>query len=258
MSERRVTVVTGASQGIGRELAVAFGEEGDIVVLAARNEPNLEETASMVMSAGGEPFVVPTDVTEVASIEAMAEAILGRFGRVDVLINNSAVGGPSGRLWELDPADWQATFDVNITGVFLVSRAVLPSMLENGSGSIINIGSVSGKRPLFGRSAYTSTKMALVGLTRTLALEAGPHGVRVNLISPGFVAGPRFDWLSAAQAKERGVDEDTVRSEFATQAALNRLTEARDVADAAVFLASDRARAITGADLNVNSGIVMY
>jgi NAD(P)-dependent dehydrogenase (short-subunit alcohol dehydrogenase family) len=258
VSERPIVIVTGASQGIGRELAIAFAEEGDVVALAARNEPNLEKTASLVTAAGGEPLVIPTDVTDVASVEAMAEAILGRFGRVDVLVNNSAVGGPSGRLWELDLHDWQDTFDVNITGVFLVTRAVLPSMLENGSGSVINIGSVSGKRPLFGRSPYTATKMALVGLTRTLALEAGPHGVRVNLISPGFVAGPRFDWLSAAQAKERGVDEDTVRSEFATQAALNRLTEARDVADAAVFLASDGARAITGADLNVNSGIVMY
>ncbi len=253
-----VVIVTGASQGIGREIATAFGEQGDVVVLAARNQPNLEETAAMVAAAGGEPFVIPTDVTEAASVEAMAETVLDRLGHVDVLVNNSAIGGPSGPLWEIDLADWQETFDVNITGVFLVTRAVLPSMIARGSGSVINIGSVSGKRPLVGRSPYTSTKMALLGLTRTLALEAGPHGVRINLISPGFVAGPRFDWLSEAQAKERGIDVEIVRNEFATQAALNRLTEARDVADVAVFLASDAARAITGADLNVNSGIVMY
>lgn len=258
MVERRVTVVTGASQGIGRELSVAFARLGDVVVLAARNVANLEETAAAVQAAGGEPFVVATDVTDPSSVDAMAAKTLQRYERVDVLVNNSGIGGPSGRLWELDPADWQATFDVNVTGVFLVSRALLPSMVERGSGSVIIIGSISGKRPLFGRSAYTSTKMALVGLTRTLALEAGPHGVRVNLISPGFVAGPRLDWVIAAQAEARGLSEDEVRAEFAGQAALNRLTEARDVADVALFLASDAARGVSGADLNANSGAVMY
>jgi len=188
----------------------------------------------------------------------MTRSVLDRYGRVDVLVNNSGVAGPSGRLWELDPQEWLETFAVNVYGVFLVSRALLPVMIEQTSGSVINIGSISGKRPLYGRSAYTSTKLALVGLTRTLALEAGPSGVRVNLISPGFVAGPRLDWVIAAQARARGVSEEDVRAGFAAEAALNRLTEARDVADAAVFLASDQARAITGVDLNVNSGVVMY
>lgn len=258
MSDRRVVVVTGASQGIGRELAVAFAAAGDTVVLAARNVDGLEATAAAVMEAGGEPLVVSTDVTDPAGVDAMAAMVLDRYGRVDVLVNNSGVAGPSGRLWELDPQEWLETFAVNVYGVFMVSRALLPVMIEQTSGCVINIGSISGKRPLFGRSAYTSTKLALVGLTRTLALEAGPFGVRVNLISPGFVAGPRLDWVIAAQARARGVSEEDVRAGFAAEAALNQLTEARDVADAAVFLASDQARAITGADLNVNSGVVMY
>ena len=258
MSDRRVSVVTGASQGIGRELAVAFAAAGDTVVLAARNVEGLEATAAAVTAAGGEPFVAPADVTDPAGVESMARSVLDRHGRVDVLVNNSGVGGPSGRMWELDPEEWIDTFAVNVYGVFLVSRALLPSMIEHRSGSVINIGSISGKRPLYGRSAYTSTKLALVGLTRTLALEAGPHGVRVNLISPGFVAGPRLDWVIAAQAQARGVSDEEVEAGFAGEAPLNRLTEARDVADAAVFLASDAARAITGADLNVNSGVVMY
>jgi NAD(P)-dependent dehydrogenase (short-subunit alcohol dehydrogenase family) len=239
-------------------LAVAFAAAGDTVVLAARNVDGLEATAAAVIESGGEALVVPTDVTDRAGVDAMAGSVLDRYGRVDVLVNNSGVAGPSGRLWELDPQEWLETFAVNVYGVFLVSRALLPVMIEQTSGSVINIGSISGKRPLFGRSAYTSTKLALVGLTRTLALEAGPSGVRVNLISPGFVAGPRLDWVIAAQARARGVSEEDVRSGFAAEAALNRLTEARDVADAAVFLASDQARAITGADLNVNSGVVMY
>lgn len=258
MSERRVTVVTGASQGIGRDLAVAFAAAGDAVVLAARNAEGLQQTATAVTAVGGEPLVVPTDVTDIGSVESMASLVLERHGRVDILVNNSGIGGPSGALWELDPQDWAGTFDVNVHGVFLVSRALLPSMVEHGSGSVINIGSISGKRPLYGRSAYAATKMALVGLTRTLAVEAGPHGVRVNLISPGFVAGQRLDWVISAQAEALGVSAAEVEADWAATAPLNRLTEAGDVAAAALYLASDAAEAITGVDLNVNCGIVMY
>jgi NAD(P)-dependent dehydrogenase (short-subunit alcohol dehydrogenase family) len=258
MSERRVTVVTGASQGIGRVIAHAFAAEGDAVALAARNVAALEETASLVTSAGGEPLVVETDVTDESSVGGLVEAVVGRYGKVDVLVNNSGVGGPNGKLWETDPTEWRSTFEVNVFGVFLVSRAVLPVMVGRGSGSVIIIGSISGKRPLFGRSAYTASKTALIGLTRTLAVEAGAEGVRVNLISPGFVAGARIEWAIRAQAEARGVPIDDVRTEFEGLAALGRLTEPEDVARTAVFLASDAAAGITGADINVNAGVVMY
>jgi NAD(P)-dependent dehydrogenase (short-subunit alcohol dehydrogenase family) len=258
MTSRRAVIVTGASQGIGRVIATAFGAEGDSVVLAARNLEGLDETASLVESGGGEPIVVETDVTSEASVAAMVDTVVDRFGRIDVLVNNSGVGGPSGRLWELDPDQWRATFEVNVFGVFLVSRAVLPIMIGQHSGAVVIIGSISGKRPLFGRSAYTSTKTALIGLTRTLALEAGPEGVRVNLISPGFVAGPRIEWAMQAQAESRGITIEEVRREFEDLAALRRLTDPEDVARAAVYLASEASSGITGADINVNSGVVMY
>jgi NAD(P)-dependent dehydrogenase (short-subunit alcohol dehydrogenase family) len=203
-------------------------------------------------------MVVETDVTSSSSVESMVGAVLDKHPGIDVLVNNSGVGGPSGTLWEVDPDAWRSTFEVNVFGVFLATRAVLPVMIGRKSGSVIVIGSISGKRPLFGRSAYTSTKTALIGLTRTLAVEAGSYGVRVNLISPGFVAGPRLDWVMEAQATARGIDLEAVRREFEAESALGRLTEPEDVALAAVFLASDAARAITGADLNVNSGVVMY
>jgi NAD(P)-dependent dehydrogenase (short-subunit alcohol dehydrogenase family) len=256
--EPRVTVVTGSSQGIGRVIAREFGARGDVVVLAARNGEGLSETAGMVEVAGGIPMVVETDVTMESSVAAMVAEVVGEHGRIDVLVNNSGIGGPSGRLWEVDPDEWAATFEVNVFGVFMVTRVVMPVMIVRHSGAVVIIGSISGKRPLFGRSAYTTTKTALIGLTRTLALEAGPEGIRVNLISPGFVAGPRIEWVMRAQAESRGVDVDTVRHEFESEAALGRLTEPEDVARAAVFLASDEASGITGADLNVNSGVVMY
>jgi NAD(P)-dependent dehydrogenase (short-subunit alcohol dehydrogenase family) len=258
MSERQVTVVTGASQGIGREIAVAFGGRGDVVVLAARSVDGLNSAAEAVSEAGGLPLVVETDVTSSDSVQQMVETVLSQQDRIDVLVNNSGVGGPSGRLWEVDPDEWRATFEVNVFGVFLTSRAVLPVMIGQRTGSVVIVGSISGKRPLFGRSAYTSTKTALIGLTRTLAVEAGGHGVRVNLISPGFVAGPRLDWVMEAQAKARGIAVEDVQREFEAESALGRLTEPGDVAQAAVFLASDAASGITGADLNVNSGVVMY
>jgi NAD(P)-dependent dehydrogenase (short-subunit alcohol dehydrogenase family) len=197
-------------------------------------------------------------VTDADDVEAMTAAALDRFGRIDVLINNSGIGGPSGPLWELSLDDWRETFAVNVEGVFLVTKTVIPHMIERGSGSVVMIGSITGKRPLWGRTPYASTKSALVGLTRTLAVEAGPHGVRVNLISPGFVIGPRLDWVIDAQAEGRGVSAEEVRSELEAEAALNRLTEPEDIARVALFLASEESRGIAGADINVNSGVVMY
>jgi len=258
MSERRVTLITGASQGIGRVLAITFAGAGDDLVLAARTEEGLTETAAVARDQGVEVLVVPTDVSDPAQVDRLAKQALDEFGQVDVIINNSGIGGPSGPMWELDLEEWRQTFAVNVDGVFLVTRSLLPHMLERGSGSVIIIGSITGKRPLAGRTPYAATKTALIGLTRTLAVEAGPHGVRVNLISPGFVAGPRLDWVIKSQAEVRDISEAEARAEMEAEAALQRLTQPEDVARAALFLASDDSTAISGADLNVNSGAVMY
>lgn len=256
-SDRRVTLVTGASQGIGRVIAQTFAGAGDAVVLAARNVENLRSVATEVEHAGGEALIVETDVTDESSVGSAFERTMDRFGKLDAVVANSGIGGPSGVLWELPADEWDQVFDVNVRGVFLTAKAAIPAMLGSG-GSLVVIGSISGKRPLFGRSAYTSTKMALIGLTRTLALEVGAHGIRVNLISPGFVAGPRIDWVIGAQAEARGISEAAVRSEFEAESPLHRLTSPQDVADTALYLVSDQAKGITGADVNVNAGVVMY
>lgn len=258
MSDRMVSIVTGASQGIGQVIAAELASRGDIVVLAARNTAGLEETAGRIDQAGGEHLMVETDVTSAPSIGAMVATVMERLGRIDNLVNNSGVGGPSGRLWEVDPDEWRSTYEVNVFGVFSATRAVLPLMIEQGSGAVVIVGSISGKRPLFGRSAYTSTKTALIGLTRTLAVEAGPHGIRVNLVSPGFVAGPRLEWVMKAQSEARGIEVDEVRAEFEGESPLGRLTDPADVARTVAFLTSESSAGITGADLNVNSGVVMY
>ncbi len=253
-----VTIVTGASQGIGRAIALGFARQGGAVVLAARNRDNLHTVSREVVEAGGTPMVVPTDVSDRDSVEHMVATVIEEHGRVDTMVNNSGIGGPSACLWEIDESDWDRTMDVNVKGVFLGCRAVIPHMIRQSSGSIIVIGSISGKRPLYGRTPYTTSKMALVGLVRTLAMEVGEYGIRANLISPGFVSGPRIDWVIGAQAEARGITEAEVRAEFENQSPLQQLTEAGDIADMCVFLASDRAKAITGTDMNVNAGVVMY
>jgi len=254
----KVAVITGGGQGIGRDIARAFAREGARCVLAARTPSTLEATTAEIEAEGGEAFAVPTDLRSGEDIERLAEQTIDRFGHVDVLVNNSGIAGPMRELWKIDPAEWDETFAVNVRGVFLVCRAFLPSMIERRTGSVIVIGSPSGKRPLHGRTAYTTGKLGLVGLVRTLAWEVGSYGLRANLISPSGSDGPRMDQVLRGQAETRGISTDEVRAEFLGLSPLGRFTPASDVGKAAVFLASDDAASVTGEDLNVSAGFVMY
>lgn len=254
----RVAVVTGAGRGIGREIALGLAREGAALVLASRTEGALLETRASIEAIGGVAIVVPADISQPASVQNLADRTLDYFGHVDVLVNNSGIGGPSAPLWEIDPTDWEATFAVNVTGTYLCCRAFLPAMIKRTSGSVIIIGSMTGKRPLWGRTPYAASKLALVGLARTLALEAGPYGVRVNVISPGAIEGERIEWVIRKQAEGRGISADEVRQELASGSPLKRLVPPADVAAAAVFLASSRASSVTGEDLNISAGLVMY
>jgi len=254
----KIALVTGAGRGIGREIALACAAEGADVVLAARSVEALVEVAEEITNTGRDAQAIETDVTDRASVESMVGQALDRWGRIDLLVNNSGIAGPSSPSWEVRPDEWDETIAVNLTGVFSCCQVVLPSMIERRSGAIVNIGSVTGKRPLLNRSPYAASKAALIGLTRTMAEEVGPHNVRVNLISPGTVEGDRIDWVFEQQAKALGSDADDVRSQFVKSTPLRRLVSARDVANAVTFLGSDESAGITGADLNVTSGLVMY
>jgi NAD(P)-dependent dehydrogenase (short-subunit alcohol dehydrogenase family) len=254
----RVAVVTGAGRGIGRVIATTLAAEGADVVLAGRSVDGLQETREIVESRGRVGLVVPTDLRDRRQVAALAGTALDHFGAVDVLVNNSGVGGPSAPLWDVDPDEWEATLAVNVTGTFLACRAFLPAMIERGAGSVVVVGSYSGKRPLLNRSAYTTSKMALVGMVRTLATEAGPHGVRVNVVSPGGVAGERIEWVIRRLQQARGLSYDEAKAIMVGDSPFKRLVEPEEVAQAVVFLASDRSSAITGEDLNVSVGAVMY
>ncbi|MFL5702685.1 MAG: SDR family NAD(P)-dependent oxidoreductase [Ktedonobacteraceae bacterium] len=256
--KEKVAVITGAGRGIGRAIALAYAQEGAQVVLAARSVEALQETQAEIAKLGGTGIVIPVDIRDPDSIQALVAQTLDRCGRVDILVNNSGIGGPSAPLWEIAPADWEETFKVNVTGTYLCCRAFLPHMIQRRAGSIVIISSMTGKRPLLNRTPYAASKMALVGLARTLAWETGPYNIRVNAISPGPVEGKRIEWVIRAQAEARGISVDEARQQFTGSSPLGQLVAASDVADAAVFLASDKAKAITGEDLNVSAGTVMY
>ena len=254
----KVAVITGGGQGIGRGIALALAAEGAHCVLAARTLAALDDTKAEIQSLGREALVVQTDLRVPEDIDALAAATVAQFGHVDVLVNNSGIAGPMTELWKIDPADWDETFNVNVRGVFLTCRAFLPSMIERRTGSVIVIGSPSGKRPLHGRTAYTTGKLGLVGLVRTLAWEVGRFGLRVNLISPSGPEGPRMQAVIRGQAETRGITYEQAHQEFLDLSALGHFTPVEDIGKAAVFLASDDAGSVTGEDLNVSGGLVMY
>src|SRR5579884_710976 len=254
----KIAVVTGGGRGIGQAIALAFAREGAHLVLASRTQEALEETRSMIEALGRKALAVPTDIRQEESVRQLAEQTLQAFGRVDILVNNSGTIGPTAPLWEISLAEWQDTLDSNLTGAFLCCRAFLPAMMEQRSGNIIFISSMTGKRPLYGRSPYAASKIGLVGLARTLAWEVGPYNIRVNVISPGPIEGKRIEMVIRKQAEVRGISVEEARQQFTASSPLGRLIPAQDVAEAAVYLGSDRSASITGEDLNVSAGSTMY
>ena len=187
----------------------------------------------------------------------MARDVAG-LGRVHTVVANAGIAGPTAPLHEIQLAEWRNCLATDLDGVFLTFRAFVPAMIESGAGSLVAISSMTGKRPLHGRTPYAAAKMGVIGLVRTLAVELGLHGIRVNAVCPGAVAGPRIDDVIRRQAATRGITEDEALLAFTGASPLARLVEANEVAAACVYLASDAAASITGEDLNVSAGVVMY
>ena len=174
------------------------------------------------------------------------------------MVANAGIAGPTTPLHEMSLADWRETVATDLDGVFLTFRAFIPAMIERRDGSLIAISSMTGKRPLYGRTPYAAAKMGVIGLVRTLATELGPHGIRVNAVCPGPVAGPRIEQVIALQAAARGITAEQARAEMDGMSPLRRMVTAEEVAAACVFLASGGSASITGEDLNVTAGVVMY
>jgi NAD(P)-dependent dehydrogenase (short-subunit alcohol dehydrogenase family) len=253
----RVAVVTGANRGIGRAIAVALAADGFAIAATARDPATLTDTLEEVEKAGAATLALACDVRDEQSVATMA-ATAETLGPVHTVVANAGIAGPTAPLHKMSLQQWRDTLVVDLDGVFLTFRAFVPEMIARSGGSLIAISSMTGKRPLHGRTPYAAAKMGVIGLVRSLAVELGPHGVRVNAICPGPVAGPRIDDVIRAQAAALGVSEDEARAAFTGSSPLGRLVEADEVGRACAFLASDAATAITGEDLNVTAGIVMY
>lgn len=254
----RVALVTGAGRGIGAEIARRLAADGAAVALAGRSTDALEAVAAEIESARGRGLVVPADVRRQDSVEQLFERAAQNLGPIDVVVANSGVAGPTKPLWSVELDEWEQTLAVNLTGVFLTCRAAAPAMIERGSGSIVVIGSATGKNPMAQRTPYAASKAGLIGLVRTLAWDLGPHGVRVNLVSPGATEGERLDTVIERHAQAAGAPREKLRESLARRAALGRLTRAADVAAAVAFLAAEESAGITGEDLNVSAGWVMH
>jgi NAD(P)-dependent dehydrogenase (short-subunit alcohol dehydrogenase family) len=244
----RTALVTGAGHGLGRAIACAMGDAGARVVLVGRDADRLAESRALLADARAEVC----DVSDPAAVDALAAALAGE--RIDILVNNAGVPGPVKPLTEVEPGEWDEVFAVNVRGVYLMCRAFIPPMAARGRGDVVNLSSVSGKRPLTRRTPYTASKMAVLGLTRTLAFEAGPLGVSVNSLSPGPVRGPRMERNFRLEAQATGTGEAEAEKAFVGRAALGRLVEESEVA--AAVLALLRMPGLCGADIDLSAGMI--
>ena len=256
--EGRIAIVTGAAKGMGREICLTLAREGADLALAARDVPPLEALAREIETLGRRALVRPTDVTVEPQVRALAEATRSTFGgRIDILVNAAGITGPiETPVSEIAVEDFNEVLAVNVRGTFLPIKHVLPTMLAQRYGKIVNVSGTSGLRGYKYRAAYSSSKWAIRGLTRTVALEAGPYNVNVNAVHPGIVGGERMAKLCREKARRRGAGwtPERVYQEYLDEMALRRVTTAQDVADTVCFLASDESKNMTGQSITVDGG----
>jgi len=242
---RKVLVTAGAA-GIGRAIANRFRGLGAEVMVT-------DISPAAVDAAKQDGFAVAlSDVSDEAQVSSLMQEVRSRLGGLDVLVNNAGIAGPTGPIETLDTEAWKATFDVNVHGQFFCIKHALPLLRESAEASIINLSSAAGRLGMAGRSPYSASKWAVVGLTKTLAIELGPEGIRANAICPGAVNGPRIDSVIEAKAQMLGRPVEEVSALYRKQSSLERLIEADDIANMAVFLASDLARNVNGQAMAVD------
>lgn len=246
--EGKVALVTGAGSGIGAAIAQVFGKAGAQVIVTDLQEGGARQTADLIAAEGGRAECMLLDVADERSAEAVVKAVHEKFSRLDILVNNAGIGHV-GTMLQASAADLDRLYGVNVRGVFNVTKAFLPGMIERKKGNIINMASIGGVVGIRDRLAYCTTKFAVVGLTKSMALDHAEQGIRVNCICPGRVETP----FVSARLKEYPDPEKAYREMSATQA-LGRMARPEEIAHAALYLASDESGFITGTAFLIDGG----
>jgi NAD(P)-dependent dehydrogenase (short-subunit alcohol dehydrogenase family) len=255
--EGKVAIVSGLGPGMGRDISLLFADEGADVVLAARTTARMQTVADEIKERGGRALCVPCDITDNDACVALVEQATAEFGGVDVLVNNAFHGGDYTPFMKGDLAAWRDTMDTNLFGTLQLTKAVVPSMKDRGGGHIVMVNTMSVQRIQPGYGAYAASKGALATVTKTLAVELGRDGIRVNGIHPGYIWGDSVEWYFGELAKQRGITPQEIYDEIAEETALKYLPHSSEIAGAVLFYACDLSKCITGTSLPVNSGHFM-
>lgn len=253
----KVAIVTGGAKGLGAAISRDLARQGAQVVIAGRDTASLEAHAATLDSdyPHRDSLVSTTDVLQPDRVAGMVEAAVQRFGGIDIVVNTAGGTGPiETPAQEVEIEDFRAILELNVLGTFTTCKYAIPHLIERGNGRIVNIAGTSGLRGYRNRVGYSSSKWAVRGLTRTLALELGEYGVTVNVVCPNVTHGDRMTKIVNEKARRLGLDPDEVYADFAAQTALGRFIDDVDIAAAVSFLVSEGARNLTGQDIVVDAG----
>lgn len=249
----RVAVVTGGGRGIGREIARALAAEGAKVAVTARTAGEIDAVAAEIREGGGEALALPLDVSDSAAVREVFGRIRADLGAVDILVNNAGIAR-SALVWRTDDDLWRSTIETNLSGTFYCMREALGPMVERKWGRVINISSIAGKVGSMYISAYSASKHAVIGLTRSAALEVATHGVTVNAICPGYVDTPMTDGSIVTIVEKTGIDASLARRRLEEMSPQKRVMTVEEIAFLALMLTRDEARGVNGQAINLEGG----
>jgi NAD(P)-dependent dehydrogenase (short-subunit alcohol dehydrogenase family) len=244
-------VITAAVTGIGRATLETFVAAGARVFVCDIDEAGLADLAAALPEVG----TIVADVSDPAAVDRLFDAAIGRLGGLDILVNNAGISGPTAPIEEIEPEDWARTLEVNLTGQYLCTRRAVPHIRAAGGGSIVNLSSAAGRFGFALRTPYASAKWAVVGLSKSLAIELGPDQIRVNAICPGAVEGDRINRVIAAKAEAFGITFEAMHAQLVEKASMRRMVTATDIANMILYLCSDAGRLVSGQAIGVDGNV---